>query len=124
MKLPYFSLAILLVLGACDQRSNDSSAANPAVAESSDTDSAAPEDNRPTRRYTKEEFEKLVLEKTKAQIRSMLGSPNSVDDTEDSWCYFDLPVYDADAGTQAHLTYVRFAGMDGHDDFVVSVRYD
>jgi len=121
MKLA-FSLALLLLLGACDQNSNEDKAAT--AGQTSDTDTAVSDKSQSTQRYTKAEFENLVSEKTKAQIRSMLGSPNSVDDTEDSWCYFDLPVYDADAGTQAHLTYVRFAGMEGHDDFVVSVRYD
>ena len=71
----------------------------------------------------KEEFRKFVGTQTKAQIKAALGKPDNVDDVDDSWEYNDLPIYDAEAGTQAHLTYIRFSGLGGSQDFAVGVRF-
>jgi outer membrane protein assembly factor BamE (lipoprotein component of BamABCDE complex) len=111
MKLAYFSLALILLLGACDQKADEDNAAGAAVSETSDTDTAASDDSQPTQRYTKDDFEELVLGKTKAEVRAQFGSPNHVSGS-DEWDYLHLPVYDKDAGTEVGTTTIQFGLPD------------
>lgn len=81
---------------------------------------AAPQDVQ--KRFTKEDFDKYAYGRTKAQIRDEFGKPDTVEDSDDSWYYWHLPVYDATAGT--HPTVIlRFVGENGPNDSVVQVRY-
>lgn len=59
------------------------------------------------RQYTKEEFEKEVLGKTKAEVRAEFGSPQEVFSSAE-WYYFRPPVFDADAGTRAESVVIKF----------------
>jgi hypothetical protein len=90
-------------------------------------DGAAPSDDRTEaapspRRFTKQQFDAYVVMRTKAQIKDEFGPPDEVQDDTDSWVYFHLNVYDAEAGTLAG-TSIRFAGIDGPGDQVVSTSY-
>lgn len=73
-------------------------------------------------RYTTDEFSRLVYGQTKADVRERLGTPDQVIDSGRGWYYFQLPVYDADAGAQVSVT-ILFTGYGGSDDKVVEVRY-
>jgi hypothetical protein len=61
---------------------------------------------------------------TKAGIRDQFGAPDTVDDGSDSWYYWKIPVYDAEARTKVHTTVIRFSGLEGPTDSVVDVRYN
>jgi protein-disulfide isomerase len=74
-------------------------------------------------RYTKEQFAAHVVNLTKAQVSAEFGSPQQVHDSNDTWFYASPPVYDAQAGTQTSA-WIRFAGIDGSDDFVADVKFD
>jgi len=91
----------------------------PAQADTPDT-SAAPETSQ--QRFTKEEFDKFVLGKTKEQIRDAFGPPHSVQDSDDSWLYEDLPIYDQYAGTQS-MVRIIFEGIHDRSDRVSGTHF-
>lgn len=84
---------------------------------------SAPDGSASPGRWSKSEFDKYVANKTKAQVRDEFGPPDSIDDVDDSWTYWSIPVYDAEAGVKVHTTIIRFAGMEGGSDFAVGARY-
>lgn len=73
-------------------------------------------------RFTKAQFDHFIYGKTKPQIRALFGSPLVVHDDSNEWFYNDLPIYDADAGTQTGVS-IRFAYLGGSNDEVVEVRF-
>jgi hypothetical protein len=75
------------------------------------------------RHFTKAEFDREVRGKTKEQIRDEFGSPGTVHDDSDEWVYYDVPVYDASAGTKVAFSSIRFEGIDGADDRAVDVSF-
>jgi len=74
--------------------------------------------------WTKEEFDKYIQNKTKAEIHDEFGKPDAVNDDSDSWHYHDIDVQDATAGTWVSGLSIRFAGIDDKTDFSVDVRYN
>ena len=90
-----------------------------------DADAAAKEAASTPRvpsRFTKAQFDNFVYGKTKPQIRALFGSPLVVHDEMNEWFYSDLPIYDANAGTQTHVS-IRFMNLGGSHDEVVQVRF-
>jgi hypothetical protein len=74
--------------------------------------------------WFKEAFSAAVMGETKAQFRDDFGPPRSVEDSTNSWYYYNIPVYDRDAGTAARQVIVRFFAIDGPTEKVVEVRYN
>jgi hypothetical protein len=108
MKLAYICVAAALALGGCDPNRNSGDDSNSSASDSATENSAASDNTVSTQRYTKEEFTRLVMGKTKAEIRAQFGSPGVVHDDDNEWGYFDLPVYDSEAGTKVGTTYIKF----------------
>lgn len=75
------------------------------------------------RQFTKAEFSNYAYNRTKAQIRSEFGSPDVVQDYDDSWVYMNLAVFDAAAGTRAQTVTIQFTGLPAPDDVVAAVTY-
>ena len=78
----------------------------------------------PPSNFTKAEFERFVIGKTKAEIRSAFGSPTSVLDSSDSWWYsqLDIDVVDEFAGTRTGVT-IRFDGIPSAESEAIDVRF-
>ena len=55
-------------------------------------------------------------------MRRQFGKPLVVHDSDGSWYYPSLPIYDPDAGIQVGVT-IQFMGIGGPDDEVAAVRY-
>jgi hypothetical protein len=53
-----------------------------------------------SRQYTKEQFEKAIIGKTKVEIRALFGSPKEAQNSS-KWYYFPPPIFDAEAGKPA-----------------------
>ena len=87
-------------------------------------DLGTPASSEPARQWSKSEFDSYIANRTKAQVRDEFGPPDSVDDYDDSWTYWSIPVYDAEAGVKVHTTIIRFAGLAGSSDFAVGARYN
>ena len=87
-----------------DEQSAQANTSDPEVSSAGEDTSES--DSQP-RQYTKEQFEKAVLGKTKAEIRSQFGSPREVFSPSE-WYYFRPPVYDAEAGTPAESLVLEF----------------
>jgi len=66
----------------------------------------------PPPQITKEQFKALVLGKSMAEIRSMLGTPSNIEEDSDgvAWFYWsnDLPVEDPDSGRPVNSSVIRF----------------
>ena len=73
-------------------------------------------------RFTKAEFSSYTYGLTKAEVRRQFGKPLVVHDSDGSWYYPSLPIYDPDAGIQVGVT-IQFMGIGGPDDEVAAVRY-
>ncbi len=81
----------------------------------------------PARQFTTKQFDNYAFDKTKAQIRSEFGPPDTVIESTDTWYYssinHQLVISDADAGTRVDV-WVHFSGMDGADnDRVAEVKF-
>src|ERR1700761_4868003 len=75
--------------------------------------------------WTKAQFRSAVEQMTKAQVRNAFGSPGLVQDSNDSWLYSYLPVYDEAAGTKVGGTWIKFEGLSDPDkDQVAQVSFD
>lgn len=81
-----------------------------------------PSDTPARRQFTKAEFSREVLDKTKAEIRAEFGSPDRVDEGPDAWVYVTLPIFDEAAGTKMGAE-IRFAGLEDDKDFVADVHF-
>lgn len=73
-------------------------------------------------RFTPAGFSNYVTGLTKTQVRAQFGSPDQLTNGGNGWFYYQLPIYDPDAGIQVAVT-VQFAGFGGPDDEVLEVRY-
>lgn len=102
-------LAALLLAG-CNQASTDVRTAGLAA------------DAAPAARFTKEQFDRHIQNRTKDQIMAEFGSPEQIHDGSDTWYYSTLPVYDAAGGRQTPV-WIRFAGVEGDQDFAVAATY-
>ncbi|MBX3478830.1 MAG: outer membrane protein assembly factor BamE [Caulobacter sp.] len=120
-----FALGVLglLALGACNDptsgRTADYSPPPPTPEESQQitneaAEEAAAEAAKPAR-IGKRHLSSYTINMTKAQVREFLGSPAEVGSEDPfgrvSWFYWNLPVYDEEAGTQAKV--VRFTFEQG-----------
>jgi hypothetical protein len=126
-------LLLVLLAGlsvcACDSRAPgrsseaDYSAPPPSPEEAARIaqDVAANDDAKP-RTFGKRQFTAYTFGKTKAEIRQLLGSPSEVSDTSPtgrvSWFYWNMPIYDEEAGTQAKVARLTF-----ESDRVVEVGF-
>lgn len=118
----------LLALGACNGPSPtewaDYSPPPPTPEESRQivNKAAARDEAAKPQRIGKRHLSAYTINMTKAHVREFLGSPAEVGNEEPfgrvSWFYWNLPVYDEDAGTQAKV--VRFTFEQGR---VVEIGY-
>jgi hypothetical protein len=81
----------------------------------------------PPHMFTVDGFDRYAYNRSKAQIRAEFGSPDSVDESDDSWFYSSvnpsLAVTDPSAGTRV-LVDIRFVGFgDAQSDTVASVSH-
>jgi hypothetical protein len=125
-----WSVLGLLALGACNgpspEQTADYSPPAPTSAESQaiadEVAEAAPAETAKPARLGKRHLSSYTINMTKAQVREFLGSPAEVGSEDPtgrvSWFYWNLPVYDEEAGTQAKV--VRFTF---ENDRVVEVGY-
>jgi outer membrane protein assembly factor BamE (lipoprotein component of BamABCDE complex) len=104
-------------LGGCQEPESAPDAAQPAADAAASSEAATVQ-----RHFTKQEFDRYASNRTKDQIRAEFGTPMSVHDDLDTWVYSNLPIYDAEAGTREMVS-IRFAGVDGPQDFVVDTSY-
>jgi hypothetical protein len=124
MRVPILPAAILLtvvcVIAGVEFASQADAPAPPPVTTqvSMDANAAAPA----AKHFTKAEFDRYTYGKTKGEIRDEFGPPAGVHDNPDEWYYPDLPIYDAEAGIRVAVS-LRFAGVEGPDDFVAGVRF-
>lgn len=81
-----------------------------------------PESDATPRRFSKTSFDNYVYGMTKRELRQRFGSPGLVHG-DGTWVYFDLPVFDEDAGTKAQYVSIKFMGMGGMEDEVAEVSY-
>lgn len=68
------------------------------------------------------EFSNYVYGMTKSQLRAQFGPPAVVHESDDSWYYPGLPIFDEDPGIQVPVT-VQFMGIGGPHDEVAAIRY-
>lgn len=112
----------LLALGACNAPSSNQTADHsppPPISEESQpvandvAEEAAAEAAKPAR-MGKRHLSSYTINMTKAQVREFLGSPAEVGSEDPfgrvSWFYWNLPVYDEEAGTQAKVVRFTFEG--------------
>lgn len=86
-----------------------------------DRAAAAPTTGTPER-FSKRSFDAFVIGMTKRELRQRFGSPDTVHSDGD-WTYFNLPVFDDEAGIKARWVDIQFAGVGGMDDQIAAVSY-
>ena len=116
------AMAAGVLLAGCGDNSGDQSTAGDTKEPAASITGTQPV----ARTFTKKEFDQYAFNRTKAQIREEFGPPDGIHDDIDEWLYIpsnkSLIVMDPDAGEQVSVS-IRFLGLDGSADTVVSVHY-